>query len=84
MTIITKDAHIDIHLGEPGRAKLTVDNVDLSDLVYCAEFVMEANHVGCLVLHCRTRNVTIHGVGDVVILPPLRSIFADDEPLLQA
>jgi hypothetical protein len=84
MTTITQDAQIDIHLGEPGRAQLLIDGVDLSNLVYRTEFVIEANHVGRLVLHCRTKNLRIHGAGDVVTIPPLRSIFDAAEPESQA
>lgn len=84
MTTITKDATIDLHLGEPGRARLLVDGVDLSNLVYRTEFVAEANSIGRLVLYCRAKNVKIHGVADVVAgdenmksadIPPMRSIF---------
>lgn len=87
MIAIGRDAQIDIRFDEPGRAKLLVDGVDFSNLVYRFEFAMEANNVGRLVLYCRARKVRVHGMADVLIgdehtaraeIPPLRSIF--DEP----
>jgi hypothetical protein len=84
MTAVSKDSQIDLHLDERGRARLLIDNIDLSELVYRTEFVMEANYAARLVLHCHARNVKIHGVGDVVMLPHLRSIFGTDEAPSQA
>jgi hypothetical protein len=86
MAAISMNSPIDLHMTTPGRAKILVDGIDLSNLVYRVEFVMQTNRISQLVLYCHAADIAIHGVGDVVVgeriekVPSLRSIFHLDDP----